>query len=71
MIGEWCLDASAFAEATTDKTADKRFLMLDTRKMVNSEWGDGRQMADDSIIYYTLQCEVWLDISAGGGRRHQ
>ncbi len=30
-------------------------------------WAEDRQrMADDSIIYYTLQCEVWLDISAGG-----
>ncbi len=24
------------------------------------------QMTKDSIKYYTLQCEVWLDISAGG-----
>ncbi len=23
-------------------------------------------MTKDSITYYTLQCEVWLDISAGG-----
>ena len=40
-VGELCLDASAFAEAsvfaeaTTDKTADKRCLILDARNMVS------------------------------------